>query len=572
MVRRLLIANRGEIAVRVIRACRELGIEAIAACTSDDAGGAPAAMADDVVRVPSYLDAGAIVVAGVGARIDAVHPGYGFLSEDASFADAVVAAGLTWIGPPPSAMRLLGDKIEGRAIAERAGVPTVEGATGDDASLIDAARRLGPPILVKAAAGGGGRGMRAVDAPGDVGAALEAARAEAAAAFGDDRVFLERRLSDVRHVEVQILVDAHGAGIHLGERDCSLQRRHQKVVEESPSPAVDASLRSELGDAAVAVALEAGYVGAGTAEFLLLRDGTFRFLEMNARLQVEHPVTEAIAGVDLVHAQIAIARGEPLDVRQTDVELRGHAIEARVYAEDPANGFLPVGNGRVERLRLPHWPGVRIDTALRERDAVTASYDPLLAKVIAHAPDRDRALAKLVAALGAVEIVGVVTNLGFLIDALQHPDVRGAHADTSWVEEVWRPEPPSLPEGARSTADPSDPWHAFADRASSPDGVAVAGGWAQFRGWAYRIHDDDLEPVALAAPGGSLTAPMPASVLEVATAEGDQVAAGDVVVVLEAMKMQLQVRSPNDGTVTAVRVRPGDVVAAGDVLIEVREP
>jgi acetyl-CoA/propionyl-CoA carboxylase biotin carboxyl carrier protein len=360
--------------------------------------------------------------------------------------------------------------------------------------------------------------------------------------------------------------------VHLGERDCSLQRRHQKVVEESPSPAVDVSLRARLGEAAVAVALTAGYVGAGTVEFLLSPDGSFRFLEMNARLQVEHPVTEAVTGVDLVHAQIAIARGERLAIAQEDVVLRGHVVEARVYAEDPANAFLPTG-GTVALLELPQWPGVRIDTALRAGDVVGTAYDPLLAKVIAHAPDRGRALAKLRAALERVRIVGVVTNLGFLIDALGHPDVVAGRAGTDWVEQVWRASPPALPEGVASApADPLDPWRAFGTDAPSDRDVAVAGGWAQFRGWAYRLTGDELDPVALAPPGGSLTAPMPASVLRIAVARGDAVRAGDVVVVLEAMKMQLQVRTPTDGRVKAIHVREGDAVAAGQALVEVEEP
>lgn len=572
MVRRLLIANRGEIAVRVIRACRELGIEAVAACTSDDLGSMPAELADEVAAVPSYNDADALVAAAVASGVDAVHPGYGFLSEDARFADAVLAAGLTWVGPPPEAMRALGDKIRARALAEQAGVEVVPGATGDDGALLEAAQMLGTPLLVKAAAGGGGRGMRAVDDLDDLPSALAAARDEADSAFGDGRVFLERRLTDVRHVEVQVLVDERGTAVHLGERDCSLQRRHQKVLEESPSPAVSAGLRARLGDAAVAIALVAGYRGAGTAEFLLLRDGSFRFLEMNARLQVEHPVTEAITGIDLVHAQLAIAAGEPLGFAQTDVVLRGHAIEARVYAEDPANAFLPT-SGRVERLLLPDWPGIRIDTALRLGDDVALGYDPLLAKVIACAGDRTACLARLRAALAETAIVGVSTNLGFLLEALADPDVVAGRAGTDWVSDVWRPIVPALPDGVTpGTAGAGDPWLAFGERPATPRDVVVAGGWAQYRGWAYRLAGDELDPVTLAPPGGSLTAPMPATVRRVDVANGARVGTGDVLVVLEAMKMQLAVRSPSAGTVVAVRVRPGDMVAAGQILVEMEEP
>ena len=568
MVRRLLIANRGEIAVRLIHAARELGIESVVACTEGEQGSMAAEMADVVAPVTSYLDVSALVAAGVEAGADAIHPGYGFLSEDPRFAEAALAAGLVWIGPPPEAMRSLGDKERARVLAEQAGVPVVPGATGDDDSLLAAAVELGVPLLVKAAAGGGGRGMRAVDHLDDLPTAIAAAHREAAAAFGDDRVFLERRLDGARHVEVQILADAHGDVISLGERDCSLQRRHQKVVEESPAPAVSPDLRSRLGEAACSIARAAGYVGAGTVEFLLLPDGSFRFLEMNARLQVEHPVTEAVTGVDIVHAQLAIAAGDRVPA---DVGLRGHAIEARVYAEDPANGFLPTG-GRVERLVLPRWPGVRIDTALREGDVITIDFDPLLAKVIAFASDRPACLRRLRAALAATTVIGVPTNLGFLLDILGHPDVVEARADTDWIERTWRGRPPPLPEGV-SAQDPArdDPWHAFGTAPSPPLDVAVAGRWAQYRGWGYRLADDELDPVSLAPPGGSLTAPMPASVRTVHVAEGDRVVVGDAMVVLEAMKMQMSVRTPTAGTVAAVRVREGDVVAAGQVLVDIEE-
>jgi acetyl-CoA/propionyl-CoA carboxylase biotin carboxyl carrier protein len=320
--------------------------------------------------------------------------------------------------------------------------------------------------------------------------------------------------------------------------------------------------------AALAIAVEAGYVGAGTAEFLLAPDGTFRFLEMNARLQVEHPVTEAVTGVDLVHAQLAVAAGHALPVTQADVTLRGHAIEARLYAEDPADGFLPTG-GRVERLDLPSWPGVRVDTALRVGDRVTSAYDPLLAKVIAHAADRPTALARLRAALEQIVVLGVVTNLGFLLDVLGHPDVVAGEVGTDWVADVWRADPPPLPDGVVAIdADPRDPWLAYGKRAPLPTGVVAAGGWAQFRGWAYRL-DDDLDPVALPPPSGSLTAPMPASVVRVDVSPGDRVAEGHVLMVLEAMKMQVQIRTPTAGAVVAIHVGVGDVVAAGQVLVEV---
>jgi acetyl-CoA/propionyl-CoA carboxylase biotin carboxyl carrier protein len=330
-------------------------------------------------------------------------------------------------------------------------------------------------------------------------------------------------------------------------------------------------VRARLGDASVAIARAAGYQGAGTVEFLLLPDGSFRFLEMNARLQVEHSVTEGVSGVDLVHAQLAIASGEPLPYLQTDIALRGHAIEARVYAEDPANGFLPSG-GTVERLRFPRWPGVRIDTALRQGDEVTLDFDPLLAKVIAFAEDRPTCLARMRAALAATTIVGVPTNLGFLIDVLDDADVVAGRADTDWIERTWRGRPPPLADGVMATdADVRDPWRAFGTATAAPRDVAIAGGWAQYRGWSYRLDAGELDPVALPPPGGSLTAPMPASVRTVHVAVGDRVSAGDAMVVLEAMKMQMSVRTPTAGTVSAVHVAEGDVVAAGHMLVEIEE-
>ncbi|HJX07545.1 MAG TPA: biotin carboxylase N-terminal domain-containing protein [Actinomycetota bacterium] len=570
MVRRLLIANRGEIAVRLIHACRELGVSSVVACTESERSSMPAELADAVAPVESYLDAAGLVAAGLDAGADAVHPGYGFLSEDPRFADATIAAGMTWVGPPPEAMRALGDKIQARRLAEDARVPVVPGAVGDDGALVAAGRELATPLLVKAAAGGGGRGMRAVDDLDRLPAAIAEARQEAEAAFGDDRVFLERRLTDARHVEVQILADAHGNVAHLGERDCSLQRRHQKVVEESPSPAVDADLRGRLGQAACALAARAGYVSAGTVEFLVSGDGQFRFLEMNARLQVEHPVTEAVTGVDIVHAQLAIADGGVVS-SSSDMAHRGHAIEARIYAEDPANGFIP-GGGRVERLTLPRWPGVRIDTALRRGDRITFDFDPLLAKVIAFDEDRPACLRRLRAALEATEIVGVTTNLGFLIEILADPDVAEGRVDTDWIERTWRGDVPPLPDGVRATDSVEhDTWHAFGPGAATPREVVVAGGWAQYRGWAYRLDDDDLGSVGLPPPGGSLTASMPAVVLRVHVVEGDRVGVGDAMVVLEAMKMQTIVRTPTAGTVTAVLARTGDTVAAGQTLVRIEE-
>jgi acetyl/propionyl-CoA carboxylase alpha subunit len=572
-IERLLIANRGEIAVRIARACREAGVGVVALIGPGDEHAVHVSLADEAYPVTSYLDADAIVAAGVAAGVDAVHPGYGFLSERAGFAEAVLAAGLVWVGPPPDAMRSLGDKVGARLLAEAAGVPIVPGFAGpdlSDASLVRAAEGLGAPLLVKAAGGGGGRGMRAVDTLAELPEALASARHEAAAAFGDDRVFLERRMASVRHVEVQVLLDAHGSGVHLGERDCSLQRRHQKILEEAPALGVGAPLREALGRAALAIAREAGYEGVGTAEFLLDADGTWCFLEMNARLQVEHPVTEAVTGVDLVRAQLRVAGGEPLWITQDDVRPAGHAIEARIYAEDPAAGFMPSG-GRIDLLSLPHWPGVRIDTALREGDVVQLGFDPLLAKVIARAEDRDACIDRLRAALAEVRLVGVRTNLGFLLDVLDRPEMRSGSIDTDWVAGTWVPAVPPLPEGVHAGSDAMDPWRSFG-APGAPAAVSVAGRHAQYRGWAYVLAVDELEPVAIAPPGGSLTAPIPASVSRVGVAVGDEVEAGQVAVVLEAMKMQLRIDVPVAGTVRAVHVAVGDVVTAGQSLVEVDEP
>jgi acetyl/propionyl-CoA carboxylase alpha subunit len=573
-IRRLLIANRGEIAVRVVQACRELSIDAVVAVTEGERGSLPATLADAVAPVASYLDADALVAAAIDAGADAVHPGYGFLAEDAAFAEAVIGAGLTWVGPPPEAMRRLGDKVAARSVAAGAGVPVVPGAELHDRSddeAVEAATSLGFPVLVKAAGGGGGRGMRRVDDADSLLFAIDDARREAEAGFGDERVFLERRLEHVRHVEVQVVLDEHGSAAHLGERDCSLQRRHQKVVEEAPSPAVDARLRAALGDAAVAVAVAAGYVGVGTAEFLVApepgREPSWWFLEMNARLQVEHGVTEAVTGVDLVRAQLAIAGGAPSPIGGEPVASTGHAIEARIYAEDPARGFLPTG-GRIELASFPRWPGVRVDTAVQGGETIGLGFDPLLAKVIAHAEDRPAALAKLRAALAEVRIVGVATNLGFLFDALAHPDVVAASADTDWIERSWTPDVPPLPEGVGPHRPASDAWAAFGG-ASTPADVTVVGTAALYRGWSYDLgdvgssgHAEDL------ASADTLTAPMPASVVRVEVAPGDAVAEGALLATLEAMKLQVQVTAPARGTVREVLVRPGDVVARGQALIE----
>ena len=423
----VLVANRGEIALRVLRTCGRLGIRTVAVYSDADWSSPHVRAADDAVRLgpgpaaESYLQADRILEAARATGAGAIHPGYGFLSENAGFADACLAAGLAWIGPPPAAMRALGDKARAKALAEANGVPVLPGYHGDDATddaLLGAAEVIGYPLLVKASAGGGGRGMRVVRAAVELPEALAAARREAAGSFGDDRLLLERFVERPRHVEIQILGDAHGALVHLGERECSIQRRHQKLIEESPSPAVSPALRAAMGEAALRLARAAGYEGAGTVEFLLDDAGGFFFLEVNARLQVEHPVTEAVTGLDLVEQQLRVAAGEALGFGQADVRLEGHAMELRIVAEDPAAGFLP-STGVVTAWDLPD--RVRVDTGVELGSTVSPFYDSLLAKVIAHGSDRASAIAALVDALDATRIEGVETNVDLLAAVLGEP-------------------------------------------------------------------------------------------------------------------------------------------------------
>jgi acetyl-CoA carboxylase biotin carboxylase subunit len=450
-IRRLLIANRGEIAVRIARACEELGITSVAVASEADAAALHARLADErVVLGPapardSYLRGDLVTRAARERGCDAVHPGYGFLAESADFAQQVEAAGIVFVGPPAHAMRLLGDKIAARAALERAGVPVLPGHAGggleDAAALRRAAGRLGYPVLVKAAAGGGGRGMRVVREAAAMAEAVAAARREAEQAFGDGRLFLERYFEDARHVEIQILADGAGGCVHLFERECSVQRRFQKLIEEAPSPGLDPGRRARMGQAAIAAARACGYVSAGTIEFLLLPDGSFHFLEVNPRVQVEHPVTEAITGIDLVRAQIRIAAGERLPFSQEDVQARGHAIECRIVAEDPARGFAPCA-GRVLHASFPAGPGIRVDSGIETGDEVTVHYDSLLAKIIAHGEDRAAAVRRMERALARTAILGVPTGIPFLRTVLAHPVFRRGEAGTAFVERDlggWRP-------------------------------------------------------------------------------------------------------------------------------------
>jgi len=534
-VERLLVANRGEIAVRVFRTCRRLEIETVAVAAPDDAGAFHTRQADQVVEIGSYLEPAHIVAAAERANAAAVHPGYGFLAESADLAEAVTAAGLVWVGPPPDVLRASGDKLAAKRLAEAAGVPVVETGSPDE---------VGFPLMIKAAAGGGGRGMRLVRSPEELDEALAAARREAKGGFGDDTVFFERYVERPRHVEVQLLGDAHGAVIHLGERECSIQRRHQKVFEESPSPALEAVRRAELTGAAVALARELGYQGAGTAEFML--DGErFYFLELNARIQVEHPVTELVTGIDLVEQQLRMAVGEPLALESRDPE--GHAVEARLYAEHPLT-FLPQA-GRVDALALP--AGIRVDAGVEAGDDVPVSYDPMIAKLVATGETRDEALDALAAALSETRVAGVTTNLPFLRWLVRHPALRAGRTTTAFLTE-----------------------HAPLSR--YPHVPAVwQGGW--------RLNADVVRPrpppvLETAAhptdPGGHadrIVAPMPGVVIRVLAEEGARVEPRQPLVVLEAMKMETPLASPFEATVKKINVAEGDRVAGGAVLIELED-
>jgi acetyl/propionyl-CoA carboxylase alpha subunit len=533
-IRKLLVANRGEIALRIFRTCRELGIATVAVAAPDDRGALHARSADETVEIGSYLDAEEHVRAAREAGADAIHPGYGFLAENDGFAEAVTAAGLIWIGPPAEALRLGGDKLAAKRIAAEAGVPVVP--TGEPAEL-------GYPLVVKAAAGGGGRGMRVVRNPDELDDALAAAAREAESAFGDGTVFCERYVERPRHVEIQLLADTHGTVLALGERDCSVQRRHQKVLEESPSPALGPELRAAMSEAAVAFARAIGYQSAGTAEFML-DGGAFYFLELNGRIQVEHPVTELVTGVDLVREQLRVAEGERLG--RTGAQSQGHAVEVRLYAEDPRT-FLPQA-GTVERLRLP--AGIRVDAGVAEGDEVGTSYDPMIAKLVAHGPTRAEAFARLADALAETEVGGVTTNLPFLRWLVAHPVVLAGEATTAFLTEY----PPLSPPPLRL---PEPAWR---------------GGWRLNLPPAPSTAAPDIDSAAHAhAAGGGesrVTAPMPGTVIRVEVAAGDRVEARRPLLVLEAMKMETPLTAPFDGIVKAVHVEEGDRVAGGALLVE----
>jgi acetyl-CoA/propionyl-CoA carboxylase biotin carboxyl carrier protein len=531
MFGKILVANRGEIAVRVLRTLRELGIASVAVYSDADAGARHVREAGQAVRIgpppaaDSYLNIGAIIAAATTAGAGAIHPGYGFLAENAAFARACAAAGLVFIGPPPEAIEAMGDKIAAKATVAAAGVPVVPGAGKpgmSDEELISALNDLVFPLLVKPSAGGGGKGMRVVRSPGDLPAALAAARREARAAFGDDTLLIERYITRPRHIEIQVLADAHGAVVHLGERECSLQRRHQKIIEEAPSPLLDAARRDAMGKAAVQAARSVGYIGAGTVEFILSADDPdqFYFMEMNTRLQVEHPVTELVTGLDLVEWQIRIAAGEPLP---SVPAMTGHAVEARVYAEDPSRGFLPTG-GTVVGLRepgAPSGPHVRVDSGIAVGTSVTSAYDPMLGKVAAWGPDRAAALRRLDAALASTAVLGVTTNIAFLRDLLADADVQAGRLDTSLAERVADADSHSLPDevlaaGALERLLACKPAGSIGDPWDIPDGWRVGGrAWTRFRFSAGPAHTvAEVRVRGLASAGA-----------EVAIGDGDPVPA-----------------------------------------------
>jgi len=593
-MRTLLIANRGEIALRVIRTARRMGWRTVALYTDLDAAAPHARAADAALPVPSYLDVEAVVTAATQSGADAIHPGYGFLSERASFARAVEAAGIKLVGPSAEVMDAMGRKDAAREIAVAAGVPVVP--RGDAAT---------PPLLVKAAAGGGGKGMRVVRDSAELDEAMAAAAREARSAFGDDTLLIEKYVERGRHIEVQVLADAHGHVIHLAERDCSTQRRHQKVLEEAPAPTITPEIRELVTSSAVALAKHVGYENAGTVEFLLDEEtGEAYFLEMNTRLQVEHPVTEAITGLDLVELQLRVAAGEPLPISQADVTVSGHAIEARVYAEDSFHGFLPQA-GTATSVR---WPTqVRVDHALESGQVVSTAYDPMLGKVIAHGPDREAARQALVRALDDTAILGLTTNTGFLRTLVASAEFREARIDTAWLDRHEVPTPdPELPRriaahalAARHLARDRGPFRADGFRLGAPpapivveldqpvtvtelppgvleratvafhgpaDKVSVE---VVHQGQRFLFEPPDRVAGAHAHEGdGTIVAPMPGTVLEVRVADGDAVTEGQVLGVMEAMKMEVALKAPFDGTVS-VGTAAGAQVALGAELFTV---
>ena len=637
MIRRVLVANRGEIARRIFRTCRQMRIGTVAVYSEPDADEPHVQEADQGILLPgaaaadTYLNLDVLVAAAEEAGADAVHPGYGFLAENPEFARAVLNAGLTWIGPSPEAMETMGSKLASKELAAQLGVPILPGidlaGLGHEAMTAGAAA-IGFPVVVKASAGGGGKGMRVVHSESDLNDAVSAARREAEASFGDDAVFLEKHLESPRHVEIQVLADNQGNVVSLFERECSIQRRHQKIIEEAPSVAVDQARRDHLGVSAVALATAVGYIGAGTVEFLF-QDAEFWFLEMNTRLQVEHPVTEMITGLDLVRLQIEVADGRPLPSEALTPSISGHAIEARLYAEDPARDFLPV-TGQIRQFSFPDRPGLRVDSGVEDGSTVSVHYDPMLAKVIAHASTREEAASKLADALRHARIHGSLTNRELLVRVLEDGDFLAVRTDTRFLEShdmqtlasplvdeiearlsaaaaaiadrLYRKQEASvlgsIESGWRNS--PSQPqktaylwghteivvgYEGIVAVAQSPTEVVldVGGDHLRFainRFGSTRYVDGPSGPVVLeelsrfvgtevADDPGSLHAPMPGRVVRIDVFVGDRVEEGQTLVVLEAMKMEHTLRAPWPGTVISVEAIPGLQVKAGTVLVVV---
>jgi len=575
---KILVANRGEIAVRVMRTLRELGIGAVAVYSEADRQALHVAIADEAYLLgpgpasDSYLRGDRIVDAACRAGAEAIHPGYGFLAENAAFAREVEAAGLVWIGPPAEAIEAMGSKIAARERMRAAGVPVVPGTTAPATSAADvtaAAEDIGYPIAVKASAGGGGKGLRVARGPDEVERAYETAVREGEAYFADPAVYVERYLDDPRHVEVQILADAHGNVVHLGERDCTIQRRHQKLVEETPSPAVDAELRARIGALAVDAARAVDYRSAGTIEGLLTADGEYFFLEMNTRVQVEHTVTEAVTGIDIVREQILIAAGARLSITQDDVEIRGHAIECRVNAEDVSRGFLPAP-GRITAYREPGGIGIRVDSGVRAGDEISDLYDPLIAKLVVHDVDREHARRRMLRALAEFVIEGPTNLLGFHRALLETPCFVAGETCHGIVEseELARRAAELRTETAR--LDGAGPARAVREQRLS---IEIDGrrhdvrihtpepSWAQLA----KRHQERSKGISGEATG-AVTSPMQGTVLSVAVEAGGQVRAGELICVVEAMKMENELVAHRDGLVAEVHVAPGQQVALGDVV------
>jgi acetyl-CoA/propionyl-CoA carboxylase biotin carboxyl carrier protein len=579
VLKKVLVANRGEIAVRIMRTCRELGVATVAVCSDPDRDALHVRFADEAhalggrTAAESYLNAEAVLGVLERTGADALHPGYGFLAENAGFARAVAERGAVFVGPPPVAIATMGDKISARRAAQAAGVPVLPGSTEPLASaseLVQFGAAHGWPVLVKAAFGGGGRGMRVVASAADAAQALEAARREAAAYFGRPELYAERFLGQPRHVEMQILADGHGHVVWLGERDCSVQRRHQKLVEESPAPDFPDDVRRAMGEASVRLARACGYTGAGTVEFLY-EDENFYFLEMNTRLQVEHPVTELVTGLDLVEWQLRVASGEPLGFGQDDIAPAGHAIEVRINAEDPGRGQFSPSPGTLTTFVPPLGPGVRVDSGYAEGDTVTPFYDNLVAKVVAWAPDRERARGRMLRALRETQVAGVATTIPAHLVILGHPDFIAARHSVNWVDsgldlsalDSAAPEAPS----AAATATPaarSATLAAWRSRRGVPSVTTWSRPGADPRAGAYgEAAKARQEPLAPASSPGQILASMPGTIVAMLVAAGDQVAENDGICVIEAMKMENVVRAGQAGSVARLLVAPGDAVEAG---------